>query len=60
MESIEGDSTTKSIVTNSIEDVRVIMIGCYFIQPIKLMLEGEKGFIHTHETIFQLMPSLGT
>jgi len=38
-----------------IEEVGVIMIGCYFIQLTKTMLERQKGFIHTHKTIFATM-----
>jgi hypothetical protein len=37
---------------DSLEGVGVIMIRCYFIQPIETMLKGQKMFIHTHEMIF--------
>lgn len=50
MESTKGVSTIKSLVINSIEDAKAIVIGCYFIQLVKLMPKGEKGFIDTHET----------
>jgi hypothetical protein len=52
MESTKGDSIIELLLIDFIEEVGVIMIGCYFIQLAKTMLEGQKRFIHTHETIF--------
>jgi F0F1-type ATP synthase membrane subunit a len=52
MESTKGDSIIELLVIDFIEEVGVIMIRYYFIQLAKTMLEGYKGFIHTHETIF--------
>jgi hypothetical protein len=36
----------------SLEGVGIIVIRCYFIQPIEMMSKWQKNFIHTHETIF--------
>jgi len=54
MESVIGDSIIKSLVKFFVKGIGVIMIGCYFIQLVGMMLEGQKGFIHTHETIFAI------
>jgi hypothetical protein len=52
MESTKEDSITKLLVIDFLEGVRVIMIGCFFIQTDKMTLEGQKRFIHTHQMIF--------
>ncbi len=49
MKSTKEDYITKSLVTDSIG---VIMIGCSFIQTDEMTIEGQKGFIYTHEVIF--------
>jgi len=54
MEFMTRNSIRKSLVTNFVEGIGVIMIGCYFIQLAKMMLEGQKRFIHIHETIFTI------
>lgn len=46
MESTNESSTTKLLVIDFIEGVRVIMIGCFFIQIDEMTLEGQKRFIH--------------
>jgi len=54
MEFVIGDSIIKSLVTNFVKGIGIIMIGCYFIQLVETMLEGQKGFIHTHKMIFAI------
>jgi len=52
MESTKEDSIIELLVIDFVKGVKVIMIGCFFIQTNKMTLEGQKGFIHTHEMIF--------
>jgi hypothetical protein len=54
MKFMTRNSIRKSLVTNFVKGIGVIMIGCYFIQLVKMMLEGQKRFIHIHEIIFTI------
>jgi len=54
MESTKEDSITQSLVWDSIEYIRVIMIRCVFIQTNETMPKGQEEFIHIYKIIFAI------
>jgi hypothetical protein len=54
MESTKEDSITQSLVSDFVEYVGAIMIGCVFIQTNEMTPKGYEEFIHTYESIFAI------